>query len=74
MSFLMIISYGMDGFSYAMEAMVGKTVIGAKDKDGNRWSLIGTFFLELQYLFGTLTIVFAIAGSGSPQSQQLNSG
>ena len=31
MSFLMIISYGMDGFAYAMEALVGKA-FGAKDK------------------------------------------
>ncbi len=31
MSFLMMISYAMDGFAYAMEAMVGKA-IGAKDR------------------------------------------
>lgn len=42
MSFLMIISYGMDGFAYAMEAMVGKA-IGAKDKQELNQSLIGTF-------------------------------
>lgn len=31
MSFLMMVSYGMDGFAYAMEAMVGKAV-GAKSR------------------------------------------
>ena len=61
MSFLMIISYGMDGFAYAMEAMVGKA-IGAKDKDELNQSLIGTFFWSFNICL-VLTIVFAIAGS-----------
>ncbi len=43
MSFLMIISYGMDGFAYAMEAMVGKA-IGARDSLELRASIIGSFF------------------------------
>jgi len=61
MSFLMIISYGMDGFAYAMEAMVGKA-IGAKDKDELNQSLIGTFFWSFNICL-VLTFVFAIAGS-----------
>ncbi|WP_080749100.1 MATE family efflux transporter DinF [Vibrio coralliilyticus] len=61
MSFLMIISYGMDGFAYAMEAMVGKA-IGAKDKQQLSASLVGTFFWSLIICLG-LTAVFAFAGS-----------
>jgi len=61
MSFLMIISYGMDGFAYAMEAMVGKA-IGAKDKQQLNLSLIGTFFWSFIICAG-LTFVFALAGS-----------
>ncbi|MBT9239873.1 MATE family efflux transporter DinF [Vibrio splendidus] len=61
MSFLMIISYGMDGFAYAMEAMVGKA-IGAKDKEELNQSLIGTFFWSFNICL-VLTIAFAIAGS-----------
>ena len=61
MSFLMIISYGMDGFAYAMEAMVGKA-IGAKDRQQLSASLIGTFFWSLLICLG-LTAVFAFSGS-----------
>ncbi|MEE3880725.1 MATE family efflux transporter DinF [Vibrio sp. YYF0003] len=61
MSFLMIISYGMDGFAYAMEAMVGKA-IGAKDRQQLSVSLIGTFFWSLVICLG-LTAVFSLAGS-----------
>ncbi|WP_417878177.1 MATE family efflux transporter DinF [Vibrio sp.] len=61
MSFLMIISYGMDGFAYAMEAMVGKA-IGAKDRQQLSASLIGTFFWSLVICLG-LTVAFALAGS-----------
>lgn len=61
MSFLMMISYGMDGFAYAMEAMVGKA-IGAKDKQQLNQSLIGTFFWSLVICL-SLTLVFAMAGS-----------
>lgn len=39
----MMISYGMDGFAYAMEAMVGKA-IGAKDDRQLRTSMIGSTF------------------------------
>ncbi len=61
MSFLMMISYGMDGFAYAMEAMVGKA-IGAKNRDELVQSLIGTFFWSLVICL-ILTLVFALAGS-----------
>ena len=61
MSFLMIISYGMDGFAYAMEAMVGKA-IGAKDRQELNQSLVGTFFWSLIISLG-LTLVFMIFGS-----------
>lgn len=61
MSFLMMISYGMDGFAYAMEAMVGKA-IGAKDRQQLSDSLVGTFFWSF-VLCGLLTIAFGFAGS-----------
>lgn len=61
MSFLMIISYGMDGFAYAMEAMVGKA-IGAKDRHQLSASLIGTFFWSLIICLG-LSALFGLAGS-----------
>ncbi|MCG9685088.1 MATE family efflux transporter DinF [Vibrio sp. Isolate23] len=61
MSFLMIISYGMDGFAYAMEAMVGKA-IGARDKHQLSASLVGTFFWSLIICLG-LTLIFGFAGS-----------
>lgn len=61
MSFLMIISYGMDGFAYAMEAMVGKA-IGARDRSELTHSLIGTFFWSLIICL-VLTLVFAFSGS-----------
>ncbi|ROV57680.1 MATE family efflux transporter DinF [Vibrio ponticus] len=62
MSFLMLISYGMDGFAYAMEAMVGKA-IGAKDRQQLSQSLVGTFFWSF-IICTTLTVIFAAAGSG----------
>ncbi|WP_337164593.1 MATE family efflux transporter DinF [Vibrio fluvialis] len=43
MSFLMMISYGMDGFAYAMEAMVGKA-IGAKSETQLKAAMIGSAF------------------------------
>ncbi|USD40990.1 MATE family efflux transporter DinF [Vibrio sp. SCSIO 43135] len=61
MSFLMMISYGMDGFAYAMEAMVGKA-IGAKDRQQLNQSLIGTFFWSLVICL-VLTVAFAELGS-----------
>nr|WP_284694971.1 MATE family efflux transporter DinF [Photobacterium galatheae] len=46
MSFLMLVSYGMDGFAYAMEAMVGKA-IGAKNREALGRTLISTTFWSL---------------------------
>nr|WP_175579579.1 MATE family efflux transporter DinF [Vibrio hepatarius] len=61
MSFLMMISYAMDGFAYAMEAMVGKA-IGAKDRQQLSQSLVGTFFWSL-VICTVLTLLFALFGS-----------
>lgn len=61
MSFLMMISYGMDGFAYAMEAMVGKAV-GANDKRQLNQSLVGAFFWSLVICTG-LTVAFGLYGS-----------
>lgn len=60
MSFLMIISYGMDGFAYAMEAMVGKA-IGAKNREALSETLIGTTFWSLVITM-ILTLVFWLLG------------
>ncbi len=60
MSFLMIISYGMDGFAYAMEAMVGKAV-GAKRRDELKESIAGTFLWGTVICFG-LSLIFLIFG------------
>ncbi|TXZ77368.1 MATE family efflux transporter DinF [Vibrio mimicus] len=61
MSFLMMISYGMDGFAYAMEAMVGKA-IGAKDDRQLRASMIGsTFWATMICLL--LSLIFLGFGS-----------
>ncbi|MCL9783578.1 MATE family efflux transporter DinF [Vibrio sp. S4M6] len=61
MSFVMIISYGMDGFAYAMEAMVGKA-IGGKNKDQLADSMIGITFWSLLICLA-LTLVFVFFGS-----------
>ncbi|EKO3566743.1 MATE family efflux transporter DinF [Vibrio metschnikovii] len=61
MSFLMMISYGMDGFAYAIEAMVGKAV-GAKSPSQLKASIIGSTFWSLLICLG-LTAVFAFSGS-----------
>lgn len=42
MSFVLIVSYAMDGFAFAIEAMVGKA-IGAKNRQQLSLSIIGTF-------------------------------
>lgn len=60
MNFLMFISYGLDGFAYAVEAMVGKAV-----GEGNRQRFRQACALNL--FWGALvavlfTLVFALAG------------
>lgn len=61
MSFLMMISYGLDGFAYAIEAMIGKA-IGAKDRAELKLSLLGTFFWSFLVCL-MLTLVFALGGN-----------
>lgn len=61
MSFLMMISYGMDGFAYAMEAMVGKA-IGARDDRQLRTAMISsTFWATMICLL--LSLIFLGFGS-----------
>ena len=55
-----MISYGMDGFAYAMEAMVGKA-IGAKSKSQLSDSLIGTTFWSF-IISLILSLVFGFGG------------
>jgi len=60
MSFLMLVSYAMDGFAYAMEAMVGKA-IGARSREELGRSLVGTTFWSLVIsLF--ITLAFTVFG------------
>lgn len=61
MSFLMLVSYAMDGFAYAMEALVGKAV-GAKDKQELGRYLTGTTFWSLMISL-LLTLAFVCFGS-----------
>ena len=61
MSFLMMISYGMDGFAYAMEAMVGKA-IGAKSETQLKAAMVGSAFWCV-IICTLLTFVFAYWGS-----------
>lgn len=75
MSFLMLVSYAMDGFAYAMEAMVGKA-IGARSREELGRSLVGTTFWSLVIsLF--ITLAFTLFGldiigliSNIPEVQQ----
>lgn len=57
MSFLMIISYGMDGFAYAIEALVGKA-IGQNSRDNLKQALCGTTVWCVVISLG-LTVFFA---------------
>ncbi|ENI4486594.1 MATE family efflux transporter DinF [Vibrio fluvialis] len=61
MSFLMMISYGMDGFAYAMEAMVGKA-IGAKSETQLKAAMIGSAFWSVIICL-LLTLAFDWYGS-----------
>ncbi len=61
MSFLMMISYGMDGFAYAMEAMVGKA-IGAKSETLLKAAMIGSAFWSVVICL-LLTLAFGWYGS-----------
>ncbi len=61
MSFLMLISYGMDGFAFAMEAMVGKAV-GAKSESQLKAAMAGSAFWCVVICI-LLTIAFFFWGS-----------
>ncbi|OAN16970.1 MATE family efflux transporter [Photobacterium jeanii] len=60
MSFLMLVSYAMDGFAYAMEALVGKA-IGARNRDELGRYLVGTTFWSL-IISLLLTLAFTVFG------------
>lgn len=68
MNFLMLVSFAMDGFAYAMEAMVGKAV-GAKDRQQllsalvatTFWSLIISLLITVGFILGGETIVGVIS-------------
>ncbi|PML79792.1 MATE family efflux transporter DinF [Enterovibrio norvegicus] len=68
MNFLMLVSFAMDGFAYAMEAMVGKA-IGAKDREEllatlsatTLWSFVISLFITLAFLMGGQGIVGVIS-------------
>lgn len=60
MSFLMLVSYAMDGFAYAMEALVGKA-IGARSRDALGRSLVGATFWSL-IISLVLTLAFTLFG------------
>ncbi|MEZ8141212.1 MATE family efflux transporter [Enterovibrio norvegicus FF-454] len=68
MNFLMLVSFAMDGFAYAMEAMVGKA-IGARNRQEllgtltatTFWSLIISLMITLAFLLGGQSIVGVIS-------------
>ncbi|MCW8329548.1 MATE family efflux transporter DinF [Photobacterium sp. SDRW27] len=60
MSFLMLVSYAMDGFAYAMEAMVGKA-IGARSREELGRTLVGTTFWSLVISL-LITLAFTVFG------------
>ncbi|NAX45569.1 MATE family efflux transporter DinF [Photobacterium halotolerans] len=60
MSFLMLVSYGMDGFAYAMEAMVGKA-IGARNREALSRTLISTTFWSVVIAL-LMTLAFTLFG------------
>lgn len=60
LSFLMLISYGMDGFAYAIETLVGES-IGTKNRQQFIDVLIVTAFWALLIGIG-LTILFSTSG------------
>ncbi|OBT12950.1 MATE family efflux transporter [Vibrio sp. UCD-FRSSP16_10] len=61
MSLVLMVSYAMDGFAYAIEAMVGKA-IGAKDKAELSLSILGSFFWGLIVCCG-FALLFGAGGS-----------
>ncbi|STO55803.1 MATE family efflux transporter DinF [Grimontia hollisae] len=62
MNFLMLVSFAMDGFAYAMEAMVGKAV-GARNRNELMDSLVATTFWSLLISL-LITCAFLLWGEG----------
>ena len=61
MNFLMFISFGLDGFAYAVEAMVGKAA-GERNRSGFRLACgLNLFWGGVVALL--FTLVFALAGA-----------
>ncbi len=60
MSFVLIVSYAMDGFAFAIEAMVGKA-IGAKNREQLSLSIVGTFIWGVVICLG-FSAVFVVLG------------
>ncbi|CAJ1762384.1 DNA damage-inducible protein F [Aeromonas salmonicida] len=61
LNFLMLISYGMDGFAYAVEAMVGRA-IGRRDRQGLREAIVLNLGWALIIAIG-FSLLFAAVGS-----------
>ncbi len=76
MNFLMLVSFAMDGFAYAMEAMIGKAV-GEKSKDTliasltvtTCWSLVITLLITLTFYFFGDAIINAMSSIESVRNQ-----
>ena len=60
MSLLMLVSYGMDGFAFAMEALVGQSV-GSGNRSHLKRSLIGVTFWSVLIALG-FTVAFTVFG------------
>ncbi|RJG49489.1 MATE family efflux transporter DinF [Motilimonas pumila] len=60
LNFLMFIAFGLDGFAYAIEALVGKSIGQGKQKQLNRW--INVTFVLAFILAVIMTSIFAIFG------------
>ncbi|WP_310597220.1 MATE family efflux transporter DinF [Aeromonas aquatica] len=60
LNFLMLISYGLDGFAYAVEAMVGRA-IGRRDRQGLREAIVLNLGWALLIALG-FTLSFALGG------------
>ncbi|MFQ2323607.1 MATE family efflux transporter [Aeromonas dhakensis] len=61
LNFLMLISYGLDGFAYAVEAMVGRA-IGRRDRQGLREAIGLNLGWALLIALG-FSLLFALGGS-----------
>ncbi|WP_261816249.1 MATE family efflux transporter DinF [Vibrio gallicus] len=61
MSFVLIVSYAMDGFAFAIEAMVGKA-IGEKNQQQLSYSIIGAFLWGISICIG-FSLAFLFFGT-----------